>query len=63
MKTFVLALSLVALGMGPALAGGAAEDSGAAAGGGAAAAKTEADCAAAGGVWNAETSSCAEKPM
>jgi hypothetical protein len=63
MKTLmsIVVLSL-ALGVGPAFAGGAAEESGAAAGG-AAAAKSEADCQKAGGVWNAETNACAEKPQ
>ena len=64
MKTLmsIVVLSL-ALGVGPAFAGGAAEEGAPAAAGGAAAAKSEADCQKAGGVWNAETNACAEKPQ
>lgn len=51
MKTLIVALSL-AVGLATsALAGDVS------------AAKSEADCAKAGGIWNAETSTCAEKPM
>jgi hypothetical protein len=51
MKTLIVALSL-ALGVATsALAGDVS------------AAKSEADCSKAGGIWNAETSTCAEKPM
>jgi hypothetical protein len=51
MKTLILALSL-ALGVATSAFAGDVS-----------AAKNEADCQKAGGTWNAETSTCSEKPM
>ena len=53
MKTFISILTLaLAIGLtGPVLAGDVT------------AAKTEADCAKAGGMWNATTKMCEEKKM
>jgi hypothetical protein len=53
MKTFVsaLALSFALAFAGTAFAGDVT------------AAKNQADCEKAGGIWNAETSLCGEKPM
>jgi hypothetical protein len=53
MKTLVssLALALALAFAGPAFAGDVST------------AKNQADCEKAGGLWNAETSLCSEKPM